>query len=61
LEDFEPRIITDPELKPKINADIEANKKKISRARFISTELGIREKLVCSILTSTNTFKTLGK
>ena len=61
LEDFEPRIITDPELKPKINTDIESNKKKIQRTRYISTELGIREKLVCSILTSPDTLKTLGK
>ena len=38
-EDFEPKIITDPNLKPKV--DLEANKKKVFRSRYISTELGI--------------------
>ncbi|XP_076824769.1 chondroitin sulfate glucuronyltransferase-like [Clavelina lepadiformis] len=60
LEDFEPHIITDPELKPKIDFDPEASKKKIVRTRYISTELGIREKLICAVLTTADSFKTLG-
>ena len=60
LEEYEPRIITDPALRPKLT-DGDKNKKKIARARYISTELGIREKLVNSILTSANSFKSLGK
>nr|CAB3230711.1 chondroitin sulfate glucuronyltransferase-like [Phallusia mammillata] len=59
LEDFEPRIITDPALLPKVDFQPGSNKK-IVRPRFISTELGIREKLVSSIITSRNTFETLG-
>lgn len=57
LEDFEPRIITDPALKPKIN--FEENKKKIVRTRYISTELGIREKLVVAALTSSKTVRSM--
>ena len=49
-EDFEPKIITDPNLKPKV--DLEANKKKVIRSRYISTELGIRERLVSAVLTN---------
>uniref|UniRef100_H2Z5A8 Hexosyltransferase n=1 Tax=Ciona savignyi TaxID=51511 RepID=H2Z5A8_CIOSA len=59
LEDFEPRIITDPELKPKVDINLEANKKKIVRTRYISTELGIREKLVSSVITSRDTYLTM--
>ena len=57
-DDFEPRIITDPGKKPKV--DLEANKKKIVRPRFISTELGIREKLFTGIISSQNTIDSLG-
>jgi hypothetical protein len=60
VDDFAPRIITDPELKPKIEFDAEKNKKKVVRTRYISTELGIREKLVCAVLTTLNTFQSLG-
>ncbi|XP_039247931.2 chondroitin sulfate synthase 2-like [Styela clava] len=58
FEDFEPRIITDPGLKPRI--DLSANKKKVVRTRFISTELGIREKLYVGVLTSTDKLQSLG-
>ena len=57
-DDFEPRIITDPGKKPKV--DLEANKKKIVRPRFISTELGIREKLFTGIISTQNTIDSLG-
>jgi len=55
-EDFEPRIITDPALKPKV--DPEANKK-VNRPRYISTELGIREKLFTGIISSKSTINSL--
>ena len=32
-DDFEPKIITDPNLKPKV--DLEANKRKVVRSRYI--------------------------
>ena len=60
VDDFEPRIITDPELKPKIEFDAEKNKKKVVRTRYISTELGIRERLVCAVLTTPSSFHSLG-
>ncbi|CBY33190.1 unnamed protein product [Oikopleura dioica] len=56
-EDFEPQIIVDPKLKPKV--DLEANKKKVVRSRYISTELGIRERLVSSMITSKDTVSSL--
>ncbi|XP_078487192.1 chondroitin sulfate glucuronyltransferase-like [Ciona intestinalis] len=59
LEDFEPRIITDPELKPKVDVNLETNKKKIVRTRYISTELGIREKLVSAVITSSETYLSM--
>ena len=52
-DDFEPKIITDPNLKPKV--DLEANKRKVVRSRYISTELGIRERLVSAVLTEEHT------
>lgn len=58
FEDFEPRIITDPGLKPKI--DMSKNKKKIERKRFISMELGIREKLYLATVTSEQNVHNLG-
>lgn len=60
LEEYEPRIITDPALKPKLTNN-DKSKKKIARTRYISTELGIREKLVNSIITSSDSFKSLGR
>ena len=36
-------------MKPKV--DLEANKRKVVRSRYISTELGIRERLVSAVLT----------
>lgn len=56
-DDFEPKIITDPNLKPKV--DLEANKKKVVRSRYISTELGIRERLVSAIITERESVNTL--
>merc|ERR1711892_629059 len=52
-DDFEPKIITDPNLKPKV--ELEANKRKVVRSRYISTELGIRERLVSAVLTQEDT------
>ena len=57
-DDFEPKIITDPNLKPRV--DLEANKKKVVRSRYISTELGIRERLVSAIITERDSVNTLG-
>lgn len=58
FEEFEPRIITDPGLKPKI--DLSANKKKVVRTRFLSTELGIREQLFVGVLTSPDSLMSMG-
>jgi len=46
-----------PILKPKV--DLEANKKKVVRSRYISTELGIRERLVSAIITERESVNTL--
>ena len=60
MEDFEPRIIMDPELKPKVAADYEKNKK-IVRPRFLKTELGIRDRLICGVVTSRDSLPTMGE
>ncbi|XP_066301515.1 chondroitin sulfate glucuronyltransferase-like [Branchiostoma lanceolatum] len=51
-DDFEPRIITNP--KP-----VKSGGKQPFRARYISTELGIREKLVVGVLTSRESLDTV--
>ncbi|XP_035689517.1 chondroitin sulfate glucuronyltransferase-like [Branchiostoma floridae] len=51
-DDFEPRIITNP--KP-----AKSGGKQPFRARYISTELGIREKLVVGVITSRETLDTV--
>ncbi|KAL3832167.1 hypothetical protein ACJMK2_023831 [Sinanodonta woodiana] len=58
-EDFEPRIVKPPEIKPGV-ANKTAVQKKISRPRYISTELGIREKVFAAILSSADTLNTFG-
>ncbi len=50
----------DPELKPKVAEDYEKNKK-VVRPRLLKTELGIREKLVCAILTNQQSLPTMGQ
>lgn len=55
--DFEPVIITDPDKKPVV--DVEANKAKIVRPRYISTELGIREKLFTAVISQSSTIGNL--
>ncbi|XP_016412873.1 chondroitin sulfate synthase 2-like isoform X2 [Sinocyclocheilus rhinocerous] len=52
-EDFQPRIIPYKPVK-------QSQPKKFFRAKYISTELGIRERLFVGILTSKNTINTLG-
>ncbi|XP_016320852.1 chondroitin sulfate synthase 2-like isoform X1 [Sinocyclocheilus anshuiensis] len=52
-EDFQPRIIPYKPVK-------QSQPKKLFRAKYISTELGIREHLFVGILTSKNTINTLG-
>nr|XP_023695748.1 chondroitin sulfate synthase 2 [Paramormyrops kingsleyae] len=52
-EDFEPRIVPYKPLQ-------QTPAKKIIRAKYISTELGIRERLFVGVLTSKNTINTLG-
>ncbi|XP_073702184.1 chondroitin sulfate synthase 2 [Garra rufa] len=52
-EDFQPRIIPYKPVK-------QSQPKKLFRAKYISTELGIRERLFVGILTSKNTINTLG-
>lgn len=52
-EDFQPRIIPYKPVK-------QTQPKKLFRAKYISTELGIRERLFVGILTSKNTINTLG-
>ncbi|CAH1237799.1 CHPF2 [Branchiostoma lanceolatum] len=51
-DDFEPRIITNP--KP-----VKSGGKQPFRARYISTELGIREKLVVGVVTSRESLDTV--
>ncbi|XP_043916511.1 chondroitin sulfate synthase 2 [Protopterus annectens] len=53
-QNFEPRIVP---YKP--DPEVQKMAKKTVRARYISTELGIRERLFISILTSKNTLNTL--
>ncbi|XP_026127832.1 chondroitin sulfate synthase 2 [Carassius auratus] len=52
-EDFQPRVIPYKPVK-------QSQPKKLFRAKYISTELGIRERLFVGILTSKNTINTLG-
>ncbi|XP_056611567.1 chondroitin sulfate synthase 2 [Triplophysa dalaica] len=52
-EDFQPRIIPYKPVK-------QTQPKKLFRAKYISTELGIRERLFVGVLTSKNTINTLG-
>lgn len=52
-EDFQPRIIPYKPVK-------QTQPKKLFRAKYISTELGIRERLFVGIITSKNTINTLG-
>ncbi|KAJ8282303.1 hypothetical protein COCON_G00048220 [Conger conger] len=52
-EDFEPRIVPYTPVK-------QSQPKKVFRAKYISTELGIRERLFVGVLTSKNTINTLG-
>ncbi|KAK3608003.1 hypothetical protein CHS0354_009938 [Potamilus streckersoni] len=58
-EDFEPRIVKPPDIKPGM-ANKTIVQKKISRPRYISTELGIREKVFVAILTNADTLNTFG-
>nr|XP_061799442.1 chondroitin sulfate synthase 2 isoform X2 [Nerophis lumbriciformis] len=51
--DFEPRIVPYKQVAP-------STAKKVFRAKYISTELGIRERLFVGVLTSKNTINTLG-
>lgn len=52
-EDFEPRIVPYKPVQ-------QSQPKKLFRAKYISTELGIRERLFVGVLTSKNTINTLG-
>ncbi|XP_037344267.1 chondroitin sulfate synthase 2 [Pungitius pungitius] len=52
-EDFEPRIVPYKQVQ-------QGPPKKVFRAKYISTELGMRERLFVGILTSKNTINTLG-
>ncbi|PWA31198.1 hypothetical protein CCH79_00002937 [Gambusia affinis] len=52
-EDFEPRIVPYKQVQP-------SAPKKVFRAKYISTELGMRERLFVGVLTSKNTINTLG-
>ncbi|XP_006636485.1 chondroitin sulfate synthase 2 [Lepisosteus oculatus] len=53
LEDFEPRIVPYKPVKQ------QTQPKKLFRAKYISTELGIRERVFVGVLTSKNTLNTL--
>ncbi|XP_033842755.1 chondroitin sulfate synthase 2 [Periophthalmus magnuspinnatus] len=53
-EDFEPKIIPYKQVQP------QSPPKKLFRAKYVSTELGIREPLFVGVLTSKNTLNTLG-
>ena len=57
-EDFEARIIQVQPSNATINKD--AARPKVNRPRFISTELGIREKLFVAVLTSASSVDKLG-
>lgn len=52
-EDFEPRIVPYKQVQ-------QSPPKKVFRAKYISTELGMRERLFVGVLTSKNTINTLG-
>lgn len=52
-EDFEPRIVPYKQVQ-------QSAPKKVFRAKYISTELGMRERLFVGVLTSKNTISTLG-
>ncbi|KAM3607625.1 uncharacterized protein V6R79_010863 [Siganus canaliculatus] len=52
-EDFEPRIVPYKQVQ-------QSSPKKVFRAKYISTELGMRERLLVGVLTSKNTINTLG-
>lgn len=52
-EDFEPKIIPYKQVQ-------QSAPKKLVRAKYISTELGMRERLFVGVLTSKNTISTLG-
>ncbi|XP_070694555.1 chondroitin sulfate synthase 2-like [Pempheris klunzingeri] len=52
-EDFEPRIVPYKQVQ-------QSAPKKVFRAKYISTELGMRERLFVGVLTSKNTINTLG-
>ncbi|XP_071398264.1 chondroitin sulfate synthase 2-like isoform X2 [Centroberyx affinis] len=52
-EDFEPRIVPYKQVQ-------QSAPKKLFRAKYISTELGMRERLFVGVLTSKNTINTLG-
>ncbi len=60
-DDFNPRIIIRDALDKHKNSHINPRaQKKVIRPRYVSTELGIREKLFVGVLTSRNTIDTLG-
>lgn len=52
-EDFDPRIVPYKPVQ-------QSSPKKLFRAKYISTELGIRERLFVGVMTSKNTINTLG-
>lgn len=52
VEDFEPRIVPYKQVQ-------QSSPKKVFRAKYISTELGMRERLFVGVLTSKNTLNTL--
>lgn len=52
-EDFEPRIVPYKQVQ-------QSAPKKLFRAKYISTELGMRDRLFVGVLTSKNTINTLG-
>nr|XP_046260287.1 chondroitin sulfate synthase 2 [Scatophagus argus] len=52
-EDFEPRIVPYKQVQ-------QSASNKVFRARYVSTELGMRERLFVGVLTSKNTINTLG-
>lgn len=51
-EDFEPRIVP--------YKQVQSAPKKIFRSKYISTELGMRERLLVGVMTSKNSINTLG-
>ena len=52
-------IIIDDSFWNHVIIQIQANKKKVVRSRYISTELGIRERLVSAIITERETVNTM--